>query len=195
MPPLFAARGPIVVFLVGEAPGPRGADRSGIPFWGDRSGRPVYRALAEAGMAEVPDQAWSHWDGAELARLGLRPRLRRAALSNALPRCPTKDGRTFCAPSRAELLADENRARMLDEIAHAARRCPDLLGVIALGRKAESLLEAIRADAPPFALAYVPHPSAQVLAARRRGGSMRERERDWEAGLSALLIAATRAIP
>jgi hypothetical protein len=173
------------VLLVGEAPGPRGADRSGIPFWGDRSGRLLYETLARAGMARVPDEAWSCWDGAALARLGLRPTLRRAALSNALPYCPTKDGRSFCAPMRADLFDPKNRARMLAEIRRAARRCGRMLSVIALGRKAESLLVAMHDDAPLFTLHYVPHPSAQALA--RRGASMQTVRAEWQDHLLRLL--------
>jgi uracil-DNA glycosylase len=45
------------VLLLGEAPGPRGADQSGIPFWGDRAGVLVYRALERAGLARVPAEA------------------------------------------------------------------------------------------------------------------------------------------
>ena len=39
--PLFPVTGPVKVMLFGEAPGPLGADQSGVPFWGDRSGKLV----------------------------------------------------------------------------------------------------------------------------------------------------------
>ena len=68
--PLFPAEGPVRVFLVGEAPGPRGADKSGIPFWGDRAGIAVYRALEAAELAEVPAEAYGDWDGAHLKAKG-----------------------------------------------------------------------------------------------------------------------------
>lgn len=38
--------------LVGLAPGRRGADRTGVPFTGDASGRLLRRALAEARLGE-----------------------------------------------------------------------------------------------------------------------------------------------
>jgi uracil-DNA glycosylase len=187
VPPLFPPRGPIDVLLVGEAPGPRGADRSGIPFWGDRAGRLLYATLATAGMAEVPDEAWSHWDGVELLRLGLRPRLRNAALSNAVGFCPTRDGRTFCAPRRSDLFDENNRTRMLAELQRAARRCPGRLSVIALGRTAETLLAAIHDEGPDFTLHYLPHPSAQSLAAGRPGTTMEKRTSEWQEQLLRLL--------
>jgi uracil-DNA glycosylase len=187
VPPLFPARGPVDVVLIGEAPGPRGADRSGIPFWGDRSGRILYDALSRAGLADVPDEAWSHWDGAELLRRALRPRLRRAALTNALPFCPTKDGQTFCAPSRADLLDGENRARMLAELRRAARRCRGDLSVIALGRKAKLLVDSIADAAPPVTVHHVPHPSAQALTSGRPGASVAALQAEWQDQLLGLL--------
>src|SRR5689334_16844923 len=90
VPVLFPESGPVRIYLMGEAPGPRGADQSGLPFWGDRAGVLVYRALAQAGLAEVPEAAWEDWDGARFRALGLRPRLIGAALGNAFPSCPTK---------------------------------------------------------------------------------------------------------
>jgi hypothetical protein len=186
---LFPARRSISAFIVGEAPGPRGADRSGIPFWGDRSGRLLYAALAAAGMADVPAQAWASWDGTRLVELGLRPRLHGVALSNAVPYCPTKDGRSFCAPSARELYADENRRRMIEEIRRASRRCPGTLEVIALGRKAEALLRALDEDLP-FTLLYVPHPSAQALAVGRPGVPVAQREADWRRRLLEALMDA-----
>jgi hypothetical protein len=126
-------------------------------------------------------------------RLALRPRLHGAALSNALSHCPTSDGRSFRAPSRDELYAGENRARMRAELTRAVRRSRGSLMVIALGRKAESLLEGLREEGASFVLAYLPHPSAQALAAGARGPSMRERERDWRSRLVALLGSAAQA--
>jgi uracil-DNA glycosylase len=190
VPARFPARGPVYALVYGEAPGPRGADRSGIPFWGDRSGRLVYRALSEAQLAHVPARAWEVWNGAELARLHITPRLSGAALSNALPFCPSRDGHTFCAPTRRELDTPENRARVLDELERAQRRCPGTLSVIALGRHAEWLLEKVSRDAPGLALYPLPHPSAQALASARSGGTLREREDAWVRALVRLLDEA-----
>src|ERR1039458_2414441 len=62
IPALFPDSGPVSVMLFGEAPGPRGADQSGIPFWGDGAGITVFRALAATDRAEVPTAAWDDWD-------------------------------------------------------------------------------------------------------------------------------------
>ena len=60
IPALFPDSGPVSVMLFGEAPGPRGADQSGIPFWGDRAGVSVYRALEAAASPATTtrEQAW-----------------------------------------------------------------------------------------------------------------------------------------
>jgi uracil-DNA glycosylase len=188
VPALFPNRGLVDVLLVGEAPGARGAARSRIPFWGDRAGRLLYRTLQLAGMAEVPEQAWTNWDGEALARLDLKPRVFRAALTNALPFLPAHGGPSGRAPSRADLLARPNRLRLKREVVRAAKRSETgRVRVIALGRKAEMVLKAIRKDLPSFALHYVPHPSPQALAAGRPGTSMRLRERQWTNGLLRLL--------
>ncbi|MDP2314276.1 MAG: hypothetical protein Q8P41_15345 [Pseudomonadota bacterium] len=198
VPALFPEEGPVCVVLYGEAPGPLGADRSGLPFWGDRSGRLVYRALVAAGMAEVPERAWAHWEGGELARQHLRPTLHGVALSNAFASCPTKDGERFCAPSNAELRQPENLARIRAELDLAARRCPGTLSVIALGRRADwALAEVARSpEAPPFTRYALPHPSAQALLATApdngRGARLVDLQREWEAALAARL-AAVRA--
>ena len=91
--------------LFGEAPGPRGADQSGIPFWGDRAGTCVYRALEAAGLAEVPPEAYLAWDGATFRERGLAPVLRGVALSNAYPVCPTLRPRACSRPRRARARA------------------------------------------------------------------------------------------
>src|SRR5437764_12335128 len=60
-PALVASRSRIVhgygdprqrIVFVGEAPGRRGADRSGVPFSGDKSGRALQRMLITLGLAE-----------------------------------------------------------------------------------------------------------------------------------------------
>jgi uracil-DNA glycosylase family 4 len=40
------------IVFVGEAPGQHGADRTGVPFSGDKSGRALQRMLIELGMSE-----------------------------------------------------------------------------------------------------------------------------------------------
>src|SRR5512140_1474457 len=186
VPALFPESGPVSVMLFGEAPGPRGADQSGLPFWGDGAGITVYRALAATGRAEVPEAAWADWDGARFKALDLTPRLIGTALSNAYPACPTKDGEHFHAPSNKDLLAPTNLARLAAELARAAtgRRTP--LRVIAFGKRAEWVLGRLP-DAPPFELHALPHPSAQGLlqAAPGKGKGLRldDLRVAWEAQL------------
>ncbi|MSP59749.1 MAG: hypothetical protein EXR72_05295 [Myxococcales bacterium] len=190
VPALFPVAGPVHVVLVGEAPGPRGADQSGLPFWGDRAGQLVYRALQEAGLAEVPAAAWDDWDGARLAARGLAPALRGAALTNAYPSCPTRDGHSFRAPTDGELRDPENRARIAAELSQAARRCPGRLRVIAFGKRAEWLFAKLE-GAPPFDFACLPHPSAQGLLnsapERGRGRKLADLQAEWQEKLARLL--------
>jgi len=191
--PLFPGKGPVAILLIGEAPGPRGADQSGIPFWGDRAGRLVYRALADAGLATVPETAWSSWDGAKLSSLGLRPSLRNCALTNALSRCPTKDGVTFRAPTDRELRAPQNLARLTDEITRAASRCQGPLTIICFGSRANWLIGELSKTTklPRFALHNLPHPSAQGLLQsapqKGRGLKLADLQSAWLTRLAALL--------
>lgn len=188
--PLFPLREPVQVMLFGEAPGPLGADKSGIPFWGDRAGLVVFRALEGAGLAQVPPEAYGDWDGARFKALGLVPELRGAALSNAFPNCPTRDGQTFKAPTDKELASPENLARIGRELARAAAWCPGTLRVIALGKRAEWLFGRLE-GAPPFRFASLPHPSAQGLlqAAPGKGKGLRlaDLQAAWEERLRILL--------
>ncbi len=190
VPALFPDEGEVRALILGEAPGPRGADQSGIPFWGDRAGRPLYRALATGGWAQVPERAWERWDGAWLRASGLRPVLKGVGLSNAFPRCPTSDGERFRAPSDAELLGQANQDRLRRELSEALRRSSGRLIVMALGRRAAWVLERLERR-PPVDVHVLPHPSAQGLlqAAPGRGKGMRlaDLERAWEERLLALL--------
>lgn len=196
-PALFPPSGPVRVLLFGEAPGPRGADQSGVPFWGDRAGIAVYRALAAAGLAEVPAAAWDDWDGAHLKARGLFPVLRGAALSNAWPACPTRDGERFRAPSDRELRSPANLARLAGELARAAAGRTAPLRVIAFGTRPRWILERLpelAGDLPPFDLRPLPHPSAQGLlqAAPNQGRGLRldNLRAAWEARLQDLLAEA-----
>jgi uracil-DNA glycosylase len=191
VPALFPARGPVRVILFGEAPGPRGAAWSGVPFWGDRSGRPVWRALEAAGLARVPEEAWSAWDGRTLAERALFPSLRGAALSNALATCPSDDGRHFRAPKSAELRAPSNRARITRELDRAAARAGGPLRVVALGGRAKLALEPLCANASAILLHALPHPSAQGLLSTApdhgKGLALAALEAEWVKRLVELL--------
>lgn len=193
IPALFPASGPVSVMLFGEAPGPRGADQSGLPFWGDGAGVTVYRALAATGRAEVPDVAWEDWDGARFKALGLAPKLHGTALSNAYPACPTTDGEHFHAPSNKDLLAPANLARLASELTRATADRSVLLRVIAFGKRAEWVLTRLEGT-PPFELHALPHPSAQGLlqAAPGKGKGLRleDLRAAWEARLRELLDQA-----
>jgi uracil-DNA glycosylase len=176
--------------LFGEAPGPLGADKSGIPFWGDRAGRIVYQALEAAGLAQVPPESYEDWDGARLTARGLAPTLHGVALSNAFPRCPTRDGQTFKAPTDRELAAPENLARIRQELSAAAARCTDRLRLIALGKRAQWLFGRIDGT-PPFELLTLPHPSAQGLLqaapGKGKGLKLADLQAAWEAQLKHFL--------
>ncbi|WP_243319542.1 uracil-DNA glycosylase family protein [Geothrix sp. SG200] len=190
VPALFPDAGPVTVMLFGEAPGPRGADQSGLPFWGDGAGVTVYRALTATHRADVPAAAWEDWDGARFKALGLAPRLIGTALSNAYPACPTKDGEHFHAPSNRDLLDPANLARLEAELVRASQGGASTLRVIAFGKRAQWVLSRLE-GAPPFELHALPHPSAQGLlqAAPGKGKGLRleDLRAEWEARLRRLL--------
>jgi hypothetical protein len=192
VPALFPEEGPLHTLLYGEAPGPRGADKSGIPFWGDGAGLPLYRALVSAGCAAVPEKAWLLWDGARLAGAALRPVLAGVALSNAYPSCPTADGQRFRAPGRAELEAAGNLARLRVELDRAVQRGATC--VVTLGKCASRTLGplAVAAGLRHVALA---HPSAQGLLSeapnRGRGLRLADLQAAWIDRLAGLLSGST----
>ena len=197
VPMLAPAQGAVRVLCIGEAPGPRGADKSGVPFFGDRAGQPLYRALVAAGACELPREVDAlPWDGAAFAARGLAPALHGVALGNAFDRCPTSDGVRFRAPSRAELTGADNRARLVHDVESLRDR--GLARVLTLGRVAtQTMQELFDEEGTRFAaieLVSVPHPSAQGLLAaapgRGKGARLADLAAAWERGVSALVREA-----
>lgn len=188
MPAFFPESGPLHSLLYGEAPGPRGADKSGIPFWGDGAGLPLYRALSKAGCASVPPDAWLLWEGARLVSAGLRPVLTGVALSNSFAACPTADGQKFRAPTRGELESAENVARLRSELLRAAQQ--GATQVVTLGKCAARTLAPLAEEAG-LRLVALAHPSAQGLLSeapnRGRGLRLADLQIAWIERLAALL--------
>jgi len=176
VPPLFPTSGSVSVMIFGEAPGPNGADKSRIPFFGDRAGKPVYDVLVEEDRCRYTKPIEGvPWDGAALRAAGARPVLTHTALSNAYPVCPTDDGHHFRAPTKAELGSAANVRRVRSELAKARRR--GLHTVVVLGRVADWLLGThlgLRDD-PEIAYHQITHPSPLGLMwlARRAGKGVR----------------------
>lgn len=176
VPPLFPASGLVSVMVFGEAPGPNGADKSRIPFFGDRAGKPVYDALVEEGRCRYTKPLDGvRWDGTALREAGTRPVLTDTGLSNAYPVCPTDDGHRFRAPTKAELSSPANVRRVRAELAKARRR--GLCAVVVLGRTADWLLGThlgLREE-PDLAYHQITHPSPLGLMgmARRAGKGVR----------------------
>ena len=134
VPPLFPPDGtPIDTIVIGEAPGPRGADQSGVPFLGDRAGRLVFAALIRAKRCTFPVDfaAFEGWTGGEFARAAVRPVVRGIVLTNAFPRCPSDDRVRFRAPRASELHAAVNQRRLRQLVARAHSR--GLRQILALG--------------------------------------------------------------
>ncbi|MBW7932236.1 MAG: hypothetical protein H3C62_01225 [Gemmatimonadaceae bacterium] len=175
--------------IVGEAPGPRGADRSGVPFLGDRAGRLVYDALVQAGCCSFPCpfEECRSWTGKEFVEAGVFPTVTGVALFNAYARCPTDDGTRFRAPRRREVLARHNQRRLREHLAIAAVR--GLWQVCALGTVAQRTLDPLLSA--EFLLHALPHPSAQGLLQAApdhgRGLALADLESAWVAQLVTIL--------
>jgi len=187
--------GPVHVLLVGEAPGPRGADKSGVPFFGDAAGLHLYRVLERMGAVVLPETTRTlPWDGAQFALAGLRPTAFGVALGNAFDRCPTDDGVRFRAPTRTELEGDENVTRLAHELTQLCAR--GLQGVVTMGRVATKTLDGVltRFPMPTLARGAVPHPSAQGLLSmapeRGKGARMLDLQETWMAQCEAQIVQA-----
>ena len=184
VPMLLPAEGPVHVLIVGEAPGPRGADKSGIPFFGDAAGRHLYTALERLGAMAMPLEIDTlPWDGAVFTAAGLAPVARGVALGNAFDRCPSDDGDSFRAPLRSELESTENFARLDRDLDELTTR--GLKGVVTLGRIAARTFDVLLTQKPRPALARraLPHPSAQGLLSmapdRGKGAKMADLQEAW----------------
>jgi uracil-DNA glycosylase family 4 len=126
------------VLLVGEAPGRLGADRTGIPFSGDASGRRLDRLLEASG--------WSR---------------RELFITNAVLCNPRDDHGRNRPPTSLEL------TNCRDHLAATLELVSPLL-VVALGRRASAALGALHphalAQAEPGALEPWSHPSVPWIA-------------------------------
>ena len=195
VPPLVPTSGAVRVFVVGEAPGPRGADKSGYPFFGDAAGKHLYRVLTALGAVTLPPHATDlAWDGAVFQRAAIIPFVHGIALGNAFDRCPTDNGQKFRAPTRAELEGADNIKRLVKELAALSAR--GLRGVVTLGRVATRTLDAVLtfAPMPHIVRRAVPHPSAQGLLSlapgRGKGARMSDLQEAWMAQCRAQILDA-----
>jgi hypothetical protein len=184
IPMLVPPDGPIHVLLVGEAPGPRGADKSGVPFLGDAAGKVLYDVLLRLGAITFPrGLVGVEWDGAWFIEHGVVPVARGVALGNAFDRCPTDDGTTFRAPTRAELEGAPNLGRLTRDINELRAR--GLKGIVTMGRVATRTIDTLYQRAPMTEVARcaLPHPSAQGLLSmapeRGKGARMADLQEAW----------------
>lgn len=141
----FSSCGNPSVLLVGEAPGPRGANRTGYPFWGDDAGLKLYGLIGELGLLDQPFSPWIR--GVSL--VGESPPAGRYAITNACTQMPIGDDGKFCAPTASRL--DREAQGLLEEIRTLKPRA-----VLACGKcSAYALAKAavIEGSTPPVSLA------------------------------------------
>lgn len=195
VPPLVAPNGTVHVLIVGEAPGPRGADKSGVPFFGDGAGKHLYRALRDLRAVDLPDAVdGCKWDGQALIDNGFRPVACDISLTNAFDRCPTDDGKKFRAPSRAELEGEANTNRIRREI--DALKPRGLSGIVTLGKVATRTMQSVSDEFYSGAIPVhaLPHPSAQGLLSmapnRGKGAKMADLHEQWMAHCMQAIIEA-----
>lgn len=184
IPPLLPTSGDVPVLIVGEAPGPRGADKSGVPFFGDAAGKHLYLALRKLGAVQLPDSVDGvKWDGALLRAAGFSPLANQISLTNAFDRCPTDDGAHFRAPSRDELEGETNTRRLRGEVDTLQLR--GLRGIVTLGKVATRTMQQLVDNHYDGTIPIhgLPHPSAQGLLSmapnRGRGARMVDLQDGW----------------
>jgi uracil-DNA glycosylase len=184
VPMLLPPEGAVHVLIVGEAPGPRGADKSGVPFFGDAAGKHLYGALQRLGAVVLPPEVDTlPWDGAAFTSAGLAPIAHGVALGNAFDRCPSDDGASFRAPLRSELESPRNLSRLNRDLDQLMTH--GLKGIVTLGRVATRTVDVLLKQKPRPALARraLPHPSAQGLLSmapdRGKGAKMAALQEVW----------------
>lgn len=195
VPPLVPATGCVFVLIVGEAPGPRGADKSRVPFFGDAAGKHLYDALRQLGAVALPDSVDDmKWDGAVLRAAGFTPAAHGVSLTNAFDSCPTNDGMRFRAPTRDELHGAANSSRLMREV--EALRLRGLTGIVTLGKVATRTMQLLVESASPHSIPVhaLPHPSAQGLLSmapnRGRGARLADLRQQWMLQCMAAVRAA-----
>ena len=188
----FPARGQVSALVFGEAPGPNGADKSGVPFFGDRAGLPLYEVLeAEGRVKYKKSREGVKWDGAALVEAGVEPVFENVALSNAYPQCPTDDGHKFRAPKKTEMSSPENVKRVREEIEKARKR--GLTSIVVLGKVADWLLGTYLGlrDDPELKYHQITHPSPLGLMgmAKRAGKGVRvsAMKEEWKRSFTGML--------
>jgi hypothetical protein len=214
----------VIALLVGEAPGPRGADRSAHPFWGDEAGKLLFKGLYRAGLfkqvavrgvagglfdaeaAEIVPVApdfetcpvlWP-WSGQRFADGGILPVLDGVGITNAWAKCPTKDGEDFHRPTAKQMAQQDNVDRMMGEIELAQGWTPHgHLRVITLGTAAAWLMDHMRVgERDGVAIFRLPHPSPQgILSWRRKAGNVASVPETREAWIRDLFLALLGPIP
>jgi uracil-DNA glycosylase len=192
VPAIFPHSGTVSTLLVGEAPGPTGADKSNVPFWGDEAGKLVYRTLETLGLAVFPATVWDSWDGATLKKLGIEPQLIGVAITNAFGRCPTDDGTSFRSPTNAELASADNRSRLNRDMAKAvAMRSGRNLRVVTFGERARAAVQLL-GPLQNVEIHHLSHPSSQGLLQTQpdhgKGLKIETLKEAWVAQLKSLLL-------
>ena len=188
--------GPVHVLLVGEAPGPRGADKSGYPFFGDAAGRHLYQALVRMGAVTLPPSVDTlPWDGARFLAAAVRPVAYGVALGNAFDRCPTDDGHRFPRPVARRAGRHGQRAAIDAGARGAARpRTRAASSRWDAWRLARWMSCWSRCRCHRWCGARVPHPSAQGLLSmapdRGKGATMADLQEPGWPGAATLLLEA-----
>lgn len=159
------------VLLVGEAPGPRGANRTGYPFWGDDAGLKLYGLIGELGLLDEPFSPWT--PGASL--VGGAPPAGHYAITNACTQMPVGDDGKFCAPTASRL--DGEAPRLLEEIRTFKPRAVLTCGKSAAYTLAKAAL--IEGSTPPVSLA---RPLSDIKLEQAMAALLNQTEARWRVG-------------
>jgi uracil-DNA glycosylase len=168
-----------LLLLVGEAPGPRGANKTGYPFWGDDAGLKLYGLLGELGLLDEPFSPWT--PGASL--VGTVPPTGRYAITNACTQMPVGGDGKFCAPTAFRL--DTEAQRLLEEIRNLKPRT-----LLTCGKSAAYTLakaSRIEGSTPP---AWLARPLSGINLEHAMDALLKQKEEHWRVGGPLAFIAA-----